>query len=148
MTADPSAQLVRQAEALLRAGQLNEALRSVRAALEQSPDQPMALMIGSVIYQLDQRFDEAERLLERGALAHPRIGAVHAALGKLLLSQKRPGDALPAIERAALLEPEQRVHRNTLAALYEQRVFTAFSEVSRYALLACLPRLLLAVAMS
>lgn len=138
MTADPSAQLVRQAEAQLRAGQLGEALRSVHAALALSPDQPMALMIGSVIYQLDGRFDEAERLLERGAAAHPRIGAFHAALGKLLLSQKRPGDALPAIERAALLEPEQGAHRRTLAALYEQRVFTAFSDVSRYALLACL----------
>jgi Flp pilus assembly protein TadD len=64
------------------------------------------------------RNDEAERLLQALARAHPELGGVHANLGLIHRQAGRNAEAVAALERAVQASPTQARFHNELGIAY------------------------------
>ncbi len=130
--------LVSRAEVHLSAGRSEQAEQLCERALAMQPDLAKALMLLSVVHIIQSNFAAAEALLLRGCGAHPQQVAFHAALAQFRLQSQRLGEALEPLENCVILDPGARDHRIALLNVYQTRLFNAFSERSKRALLACL----------
>ncbi|HVT06625.1 MAG TPA: class I SAM-dependent methyltransferase [Polyangia bacterium] len=129
--------LLREAEAHLRVGRFDEADR-VCEQLMAGPPHPQALLLVSLVRIGQQRLMEADALLAGAIRLYPTLAAFPAALARLRLQMQRWNEAVEPLEACVLLEPASRDHRAILAAVYQGRLFTAFSDGAKRCMLALL----------
>lgn len=88
-------------------------------AIELQPDYAFALFnLASVQSALGQK-EQATTTLNRGLLLQPRNGQARNDLGRLLLEQGRPSEAIPHFEQARELNPTVLDPRLNLAAAHQ-----------------------------
>jgi tetratricopeptide (TPR) repeat protein len=85
---------------------LPDAEAALRAAVETDPRFGPASVNLADLYRATGRDAEGERVLRNALERDPRSGAAHHALGLLLVRQKRMAAAMPELEVAARLVPE------------------------------------------
>jgi len=90
-----------------RRGLSNEAEGEYQAALKLSDKFTPAAINLADLYRSLGREREGENVLRAAITASPRDAAAYYGLGLALVRQKRLGDALPELRRAAELEPER-----------------------------------------
>jgi serine/threonine protein kinase/Flp pilus assembly protein TadD len=82
-------------------GRLEEALRELRHALQLDPLSPIAnTAVGGCLYRM-RRWDESAEALRRTLDLNPGFGHAHWSLGRVLLEQGQPDEALQRFEDAA-----------------------------------------------
>jgi len=129
--------VLREAEEHLRGGRLELAGKLCEGLITGTPD-PRVLMILSLVRIGQQRLAEADTLLAGGTVLYPGLAAFHSSLARLRLQMQRWNEAVAPLEACVLLEPSNRDHRAVLAAVYQGRVFTSFSESSKQSMTALL----------
>ncbi|MBV8603729.1 MAG: tetratricopeptide repeat protein [Pelomonas sp.] len=104
--------VMHKALAAYRKGQLADAVRCLRVAVDLQPDQAQALRLLGAIALQQQRPDEAVRWLERAVMSSLEVARdpqIHAALGNLHAAAQRWGEAEPAYATACALRPGDAV---------------------------------------
>src|SRR4029077_16202309 len=81
-------------------------------------DYDVLLLYGASLGQIG-RFDEAVQSLREAIAISPWKLPAHHILGRILLLQQKPEDALAELERAESLEPESAGIQLDLGAAYE-----------------------------
>lgn len=90
-----------QADGLIAAGQLDEAERVLRMLVQQEPSRPGPYERLAVIYQQQERLDEAEAALRNGLAYNPALGCSFGSnLGVVLYLQGRTDEARSTLEEA------------------------------------------------
>jgi tetratricopeptide (TPR) repeat protein len=107
-----------QARSELARHDLNSAEASVWKVLSSDPNNAEGLLLLGVIRDEQQRYPEAETVLQRAAQLDPKLAAVHIYLGKTYLSENRLPQSLDEYKQAEDLEPNDVEVRVTLARLY------------------------------
>lgn len=103
---------VRMGQALARAQEFDEALKSYERALELEPDSVLALGVMGLHLRGLGRIDEAISLLQRTTKLDP-LGAIwHFNLSNLFIQAGRYDDAISTLERARELNPAARLDPN------------------------------------
>ncbi len=90
-----------------RQGQTSFAEQEFMAAIRLAPRQVPPRINLADLYRAMGREAEAETLLRRTIAEQPEAAAAHHALGLALIRQKRYGEAIESLKRAANLEPAQ-----------------------------------------
>jgi tetratricopeptide (TPR) repeat protein len=98
------------AGSLARRGELTEAERHFRAALEERPNAQTFLGLGIVLSQ-QGRVDEAMASLRDAIEADPRVPASYEALGTILLEQGRLGEAESKFRTVIRNRPNAAAHQ-------------------------------------
>lgn len=106
--------------ALFAQGNAGEAEEAFRRALEDRPSYPLALLnLGKLNYS-QKNYDAAITTLSQLVAAHPEAAEAHRFLGESYLRVKRGSKAVPELEEAARLDPENQAEAHlSLAALYD-----------------------------
>ncbi len=105
--------LLGKAELLLRMGRLEDAIELYREGVDRWPDSPYTLnALGYTLADRTDRYDEAERLIEKALELEPDSGAIIDSWGWLLYRQGKLDQALVELERAyeILQDPEVAAH--------------------------------------
>ncbi|CAA9368008.1 MAG: hypothetical protein AVDCRST_MAG93-8149, partial [uncultured Chloroflexia bacterium] len=110
-------------------GLLGDAEAETRRALESVPSAPQWNNLGALLLDQEQN-DAAREALTRALELEPSLVAAHANLGRLLMNEDRPADALPDLNTAAQLDPRPA----TLASLAEASRRAGFLANARVAL--------------
>jgi len=92
--------------ALYRAGRWDEAVIAFEEAAQREPHDFWLWLGLGVAYDGTGRYDDAAAAYRLAQRIEPTRGALSVELGRVLLHQSRPADALPHLERAARLRPE------------------------------------------
>ena len=108
--------LISSARADFEAGRTEEALETMRAVVNLTPDDPQAHFLLGVMALRTDRVDEAERELGRASALAPRDAKMLAAHGLALRAQQKWSAGESALVRSLLLDPGES---STLAALGE-----------------------------
>jgi Tfp pilus assembly protein PilF/ADP-heptose:LPS heptosyltransferase len=98
-------ELIRQAIALHRRGDLAEAGMMYRRALELNPNDATAIHLLGAIYHQQKEHRKAEELYRKAVLLEPRYLQAWANLGILLQDQGRWMDAVECFRAAVALDP-------------------------------------------
>jgi len=88
------------AQALLQAGQFNEALAELERALEGAPDDIELLYMAAAAARYSKKFERARAYLDRLKAVQPEFGRAYQEEGHLWRAQERLEDALLAYRRA------------------------------------------------
>jgi tetratricopeptide (TPR) repeat protein len=106
--------------ALFAQGNQGEAEKAFRRALEERPSYPLALLnLGKLNYG-QKNYDAAIATLSQLVAAHPEAAEAHRFLGETYLRIKKGSKAVPELEEAARLDPENQAEAHlSLAALYD-----------------------------
>jgi Tfp pilus assembly protein PilF len=106
--------------ALFAQGNQGEAEKAFRRALEERPSYPLALLnLGKLNYG-QKNYDAAITTLSQLIAAHPEAAEAHRFLGESYLRIKKGSKAVPELEEAARLDPENQAQAHlSLAALYD-----------------------------
>jgi len=122
MSGPPIPDLLAQAIALHRNGQLAEAAPLYRHALAANPDQFDALhMLGVIQYQQGQNV-EALELIGRALALRPGSAWAHSNMGLVLRALRRHAEAAASFERAVALNPNDAETINNLGGtLFEMK---------------------------
>ncbi len=99
-------QAMQHAIAAYQRGDLVEAERVCRLALEVKANYFEALYLSGIIAAQTGRTEEAARLLSKAVMANPRIADAHYNWGVALGELKRPAEALERYGRAIALKPD------------------------------------------
>jgi tetratricopeptide (TPR) repeat protein len=101
-------------------GDQGQAEKAFQRALEDRPSYPLALLnLGKVNYG-QKNYDAAITTLSRLVAAHPEAAEAHRFLGESYLGIKKGSKAVPELEEAARLDPENQAEAHlSLAALYD-----------------------------
>jgi tetratricopeptide (TPR) repeat protein len=92
---------------LINAGDVQQAEKICRAAVERSPtDVNMLGLLGALLVKT-HRYEEAEHWLRRTVELAPAFAKPQEDLGTMLVERRRPAEALPFLERAVRLAPGQ-----------------------------------------
>ena len=105
--------------ALFAQGKQGEAEKAFRRALEERPAYPLALLnLGKLSFG-QKNYDAAITSLSQLVAAHPEMAEAHRFLGESYLCIKKGSKAVPELEEAARLDPENQAEAHlSLAALY------------------------------
>lgn len=107
-------------------GNLDEAEAVLEKKLLAQPNNPLLeYMLADVLVRKgaspgDAQFTRAGRLLHTAIQAQPSLAQAHALLGKLLLKDGHPDQAIPELEAANKLQPNDRTALNQLVAAYRR----------------------------
>lgn len=104
------------AEAAVRAGQTDSALKKTELALSLGPDAPAALAARATLLLHLGRPSDAADLLELALASRPHDADLASARASALVQATRFADSVPAFRRAVELAPAHPTHRNNLAA--------------------------------
>ncbi len=118
--ADPVARALLDAERARRDRRFGDAILLLRSVQEQLPASPLpAVLLGRAARQAG-RLDLAETELTFAARRLPSSSAVSRLLGRVLCDRRRPGEALPHLRRAVLLDRTSvEAHTELVRALYQ-----------------------------
>ncbi len=105
---------------LFAQGKQGEAEKAFRRALQEQPSYPLALLnLGKLNYG-QKNYDAAIATLSQLVGAHPEAAEAHRFLGESYLRVKKGSKAVPELEEAARLDPENQAEAHlSLAALYD-----------------------------
>jgi Flp pilus assembly protein TadD len=96
-----------------------EAEKAFRRALEERPSYPLALLNLGKLNYAQKNYDAAITTLSELVAAHPETAEAHRFLGESYLGIKKGSKAVPELEEAARLDPENQAEAHlSLAALY------------------------------
>lgn len=109
--------LHRDAQAALREGHLREAHRHCLAILEADRHHADAWFLCALIAERNGQHAKALQVLENALRLAPRRAEYRAERGKLLLSLRRPPEALAAAREALALQPADAPTLNTLGTV-------------------------------
>lgn len=121
----------------LRAGREDEAIKSFRQALRDSPDNVDAMRFLAAIYlkkgKEGRKLGDAEALLLRATQIAPNFSGAWFDLGNVLLKRSKRLDAIEAFRQTTVLEPRnanawERLASITAAAGYPEEAEKAFSK--------------------
>ncbi len=105
---DSDKENVAQAAKLLQQGQFDEAVASLKAALQESPDNVDAMRyLAGAYFSKKIQLDDAEALLRRATEAAPDFVAAWLLLGPVLMERSKYLEAIEAFRAATRLVPEQ-----------------------------------------
>ena len=101
-------------------GDMAEAERAYRRAIEERPDFVLALLnLGRILIN-DKRFPEALEPLRRATQVRPDSADAHFLLGKTYLKLKQGSKAVPHLNEAVRLSPKDKAEAHLLlASLYD-----------------------------
>lgn len=111
---------MKQAEALLKQQRFGDALESVQAVLDASPDHPRALFLNAVSLRYLERFDEALASLRRLVQVAPDYGRAWQEIGHVHKARGESGEACEAYARATELNPGLPASWRCLAELRQR----------------------------
>jgi tetratricopeptide (TPR) repeat protein len=97
--------LVLLGEGYLQKGDVLKAIQHMEGVVELIPEAPDAWLTLAYLWQKNDQTDRALETLKRGANTLPQQPALLRALGKAHLEAQVPAEALPILERAHLIEP-------------------------------------------
>ncbi len=105
---------------LFAQGNPGEAEKAFRRALQERPSYPVALLnLGKLNYG-QKNYDAAIATLSQLVAAHPEVAEAHRFLGESYLRVKKGSKAVPELEEAARLDPQNQAEAHlSLAALYD-----------------------------
>jgi tetratricopeptide (TPR) repeat protein len=107
-----------QARAELAKHNLQSAEDAVWKVLSSGANNAEALLLLGVIRDEQQRYAEAEAVLQKAAQLDPKSAAAHIYLGKTYLTESKLEQALEEYKRAQALAPKNVEVRVTIARLY------------------------------
>jgi superkiller protein 3 len=107
-----------QAKVQLSKHDLKSAEDSVWKVLTSDPANPEALLLLGVIRDEQQRFPEAEAVLQKAAQLDPKSAPAHIYLGKTYLAENKLPEATGQYKEAHQLAPQNVEVQVTLARLY------------------------------
>lgn len=107
-----------QAQARLAKHDLPGAENAVWVVLNSDPNNSRALVLLGVIRDQQQRYPEAEAVLEKAQQLAPKSAEAHIYLGKTYLAENKLPEATRQFEAAENLNPQNIEVRLTLARLY------------------------------
>ena len=107
-----------QVTQLVQQGKLTQARRIAAELCATDPSDLQALQMFGGINEMLGRFQDAEKCARRMIqLLQPYLANAHGGLGRALLGQQRPTEAVESFREALKLEPASAAHRYLLAAL-------------------------------
>jgi tetratricopeptide (TPR) repeat protein len=106
------------ANALISAGQSEQAIPILRQAMQVSPRNSALTYQLALAYQDTGKVEEAISLFRKVTEAEPRNSAALTNLGLALCQVQRAKDAVPVLQRATVLAPKDLTARQNLAAAY------------------------------
>jgi tetratricopeptide (TPR) repeat protein len=98
-------------------GLMADAERQYQKGLELAPDDLGTLVAYARFQDRLGRLDDAVRLYQRAARAHPNVASVHNDLGLCHARNRQYPQAISALTKAVELEPQRKLYRNNLAAV-------------------------------
>jgi tetratricopeptide (TPR) repeat protein len=105
---------------LYAAGQFDKAAMMYREMLQQAPNEAGLLArLGATDYQLGL-YTEAESSFRKAVAAAPDMEQAEVGLGTTLLALDRAREAIPFLERAARLQPKDRMALRALGHAYQK----------------------------
>jgi tetratricopeptide (TPR) repeat protein len=107
-----------QAKAQLARHDLKSAEDSVWQVLSSDPNNAEALLLLGVIRDQQQRYAEAEAVLQKAAQLDPKSAPAHIYLGKTYLTENKLPESIEQYKQAEQLAPQSVEIRVTLAKLY------------------------------
>jgi len=90
----------------------------LRRILRDAPEDVAAMRMLADALARREAYAEAERLLRQALELAPGYSAARHDLACLLLTQQKPVDILPLVERLLLLDPKNAVYRQLLASVF------------------------------
>jgi Flp pilus assembly protein TadD len=112
----------------LQAGNLDEAVRTLRQRVQQKPDDPTLLyLLGEALMRSgaapgDPQFTEAGTVLKRSVDLNPNFVPPRIELAKIYLRENRPDEAVVLLEKARTLDPgDKAVYAQLLVAYRRQK---------------------------
>ncbi len=99
-------------------GRFPEACEEWRRAITLAPAEPRLKMEMAVTLRLNHDFAEAQRVLEEVVRAQPAAAEPSYLLGDVLLAQQQPERAIPFLEKAVRLAPQQAHAQAALGRAY------------------------------
>ena len=106
-----------QAVTLLAQGRLEQADALLQEVLKNDPSQAPALLARVQIAVSERRMADASRTVASALTKNPDLSEAHAMKGVVLLLQRRPEEAAPALRRAVELKPGYATPRFYLAMI-------------------------------
>ena len=104
--------------AALAGGRVVAAEAMLRRILRDAPQDVAAMRMLADALARREAYAEAERLLRQALDLTPGYSAARHDLACLLLTQQKPVDILPLVERLLLLDPKNAVYRQLLASVF------------------------------
>jgi tetratricopeptide (TPR) repeat protein len=95
-----------------------EALEFYEQALQEKPDDHVALVNMGIVYRLTDRFDKADECYRAALEIQPDYAELHASIGSLRIHQNRLADAALHLENALRLDDSLAVAHANLALAY------------------------------
>ncbi|MBO0911694.1 MAG: tetratricopeptide repeat protein [Acidobacteria bacterium] len=102
----------------LSQSQVAEAISDFRAELTLNPSNAAAYYKLADAYSRIQKFDDAEKLLQRSIWLDPTTTGPYILLGKVLEKKGEPQLALRALQRAAAMDPNNSMTHHLLGQAY------------------------------
>ncbi len=112
---DPAVAILVAGERARRAGDADFAITAFRRAGEALPDLPLSAILLALSARKAERLDLAETELTFARRRLPGSSAVARLLGRLLCERRRPREAIPHLEEAVRLDPDDPRARLDLA---------------------------------
>jgi len=97
--------VLQQAATEFRAGQIAQAEQTLRAALEQAPQDPGGLSLLGVVLDAQKRYDEAEKVYQEALAFAPNSPGILNNLGNHYLAQDKTDRARAAFLKVVAAEP-------------------------------------------
>jgi tetratricopeptide (TPR) repeat protein len=114
----PPEQILARAEALLEAGQPEQALQESAELRAKLPTDLRVIVLEAKIYQRQKKFDQAIARFEQAVTLQPSNVLFHQRLAVLYSTQKKYPQAETALRKALKMEPLNAPMHNMLGLLY------------------------------
>ena len=108
------------AQALHKAGNLDEAEKHYKALLKQLPQNAKVLALYGMLLKQKERWSEAQRLLKKSLRLNPQEAEAHNGLGMVLRHLGKSDEAIASFKKAAELDPAHPGPINNMGIVYRE----------------------------